>query len=316
VNFVFGGTVIDVAAGNGHLEVVGELLRAGADPNIHEPGDFSPLIRAASAGYLEIVKTLLDAGADLTYEIPEAGGALDYARNDGHKEVADYLRSRGATEQSWEHKRGIVSTDVNEFALLIKAPADDVAKSFVRARNATIWIRDIYEKSLQSTAMCFVVYQFKGHDWTLIQHIHNDYGKDSLGQDDARVLSGELATKGIYYGNSDTAGSIGYTLFDCGQEVEAFKYGQDYEQHFDEESGEEDFDEGEFSMTFHSKVRSEDVDEIDDPCTFADRFFKLQDALVPGWSESSRCTWEPGQDFTIQGWPADTFVRIDFIAVR
>ena len=48
----------------GHLELAGKLLGAGADPNIVRDGGVSPLFIACEKGHTEIVQKLLDAGAD------------------------------------------------------------------------------------------------------------------------------------------------------------------------------------------------------------------------------------------------------------
>ncbi|MFC1836120.1 hypothetical protein ACFL2Q_15605, partial [Thermodesulfobacteriota bacterium] len=156
---------------------------------------------------------------------------------------------------------------------------------------------------------------FKGHPWTLIQHIHNDFGKDCLCPEDARDLSSELKTSGIYYGISDTACSVGYQFYDLGEEMESLDFSEDYSEFLDDEF--KDDGEGEdYPVYFESKLRSVNVDEIDDPFEFVDRFLRSQDALVPGWSELTRCTGKPGQSFVIKDWPRDTFVRVDFVAVR
>ena len=48
----------------GHLELAGKLLAAGADPNIARDDGASPLFLACEKGHTEIVEKLLDAGAD------------------------------------------------------------------------------------------------------------------------------------------------------------------------------------------------------------------------------------------------------------
>ena len=47
------------ASHRGYLEIVQELLQAGADPNISDEDGMSPLIWASSKGHLEIVQELL-----------------------------------------------------------------------------------------------------------------------------------------------------------------------------------------------------------------------------------------------------------------
>ena len=53
-----------VACMQGHLELAGKLLGAGADPNIARDDGTSPLLLACEKGHAEVARKLLDAGAD------------------------------------------------------------------------------------------------------------------------------------------------------------------------------------------------------------------------------------------------------------
>ena len=48
----------------GHLELAGKLLGAGADPNIARDDGTSPLLLACEKGHAEVARKLLAAGAD------------------------------------------------------------------------------------------------------------------------------------------------------------------------------------------------------------------------------------------------------------
>ena len=48
----------------GHLELAGKLLAAGADPNIARDDGASPLFLACEKGHTEVARKLLNAGAD------------------------------------------------------------------------------------------------------------------------------------------------------------------------------------------------------------------------------------------------------------
>jgi len=59
-----GSTALTCATQGGHLEVVRELCRKGADVNVARKNDgMTPLMVASRYGYLEIVRELHEKGA-------------------------------------------------------------------------------------------------------------------------------------------------------------------------------------------------------------------------------------------------------------
>jgi ankyrin repeat protein len=78
----FNMTPLQVAAQNGHLEIVKLLLEAGANVNHFDHDGFSPVTSAARAGKWGVVKVLAEHGGD-------------FRKRDGHgKHGYDYLRRR------------------------------------------------------------------------------------------------------------------------------------------------------------------------------------------------------------------------------
>lgn len=82
---------LEWAAGNGHLDIVKDLIARGA--NVHGSGHEHPLIDASESGYLDIVKYLVDHGADIYHNEDEA---LRQAAWNGHLNVVKYLIKKGA----------------------------------------------------------------------------------------------------------------------------------------------------------------------------------------------------------------------------
>jgi ankyrin repeat protein len=93
-----GSTALYVAAVQGEAWPVGELLAAGASPNVESRGhaDGTPLCGAASWGHTAVLRTLLAAGADPG--MPEADGftPLAWAIRGGSYDSAALLLDAGA----------------------------------------------------------------------------------------------------------------------------------------------------------------------------------------------------------------------------
>jgi len=82
-----------LAARNGDLETVRELLAAGAQPD--PPGIASPLYFAAQGGHLEIVNALLEHGAGPD-SMSKWGTPLHIAARRGHTDIVKVLLHHGA----------------------------------------------------------------------------------------------------------------------------------------------------------------------------------------------------------------------------
>ncbi|XP_076155619.1 kinase D-interacting substrate of 220 kDa B isoform X1 [Alosa pseudoharengus] len=91
-----GQTALMVAAEQGNLEIVQELIRRGANVNLDDVDCWTALISAAKEGHIDVVKELLTNNANL--ENRDMGGwtALMWAAYKGRTEVARLLLERGA----------------------------------------------------------------------------------------------------------------------------------------------------------------------------------------------------------------------------
>ncbi|MCW5584180.1 MAG: ankyrin repeat domain-containing protein, partial [Gammaproteobacteria bacterium] len=59
-----GQTLLELACYEGNLELVQNLLNAGANPNAEDKDGYTPLLAAIKYGHIEVVQTLLDNGAN------------------------------------------------------------------------------------------------------------------------------------------------------------------------------------------------------------------------------------------------------------
>ena len=79
------------AAKNGHVEVVKSLLGKGADVDLGDYDEQTPLSHAAQEGDVEMVELLLDAGARVGYKDIFGETPLSWADFYGHEEVVKSL---------------------------------------------------------------------------------------------------------------------------------------------------------------------------------------------------------------------------------
>jgi len=96
--FLYGRTVLMVAAQNNNPEVIKILIDVGADVNITNIGNSTALMFAAYHNKnVEVTKMLIDAGADINAKTSGDYTALSYARNGRNPEVAKLLEKLRAS---------------------------------------------------------------------------------------------------------------------------------------------------------------------------------------------------------------------------
>lgn len=91
-----GLTTLHYAAREGHLNIVEQLLEAGADVHAEDNSRWTALHCAAGTGHPNIVGRLLEAGADVHAEDHNGLTTLHHAASGGHPNVVEKLLEAGA----------------------------------------------------------------------------------------------------------------------------------------------------------------------------------------------------------------------------
>ncbi|XP_030577939.1 kinase D-interacting substrate of 220 kDa B isoform X7 [Archocentrus centrarchus] len=91
-----GQTPLMLAAEQGSLEIVQELIRRGANVNLDDVDCWSALISAAKEGHVEVVKELLENSAYIEHRDMGGWTALTWASYKGRVEVTKLLLEHGA----------------------------------------------------------------------------------------------------------------------------------------------------------------------------------------------------------------------------
>ncbi|MFT7802843.1 kinase D-interacting substrate of 220 kDa-like [Arapaima gigas] len=91
-----GQTPLMLAAEQGSLEIVQELIRRGANVNLDDVDCWTALISSAKEGHVDVVKELLESGAYIEHRDMGGWTALMWAAYKGRVEVAKILLENGA----------------------------------------------------------------------------------------------------------------------------------------------------------------------------------------------------------------------------
>ena len=98
-------TLLMCAAARGHIQVVGELIRAGARVNANDNIKQTALHRASCCGYSSVVTTLIEAGANLNEQDVWGMTPLMKAANRGHHQVVCVLIRGGARVNAKDNRK-------------------------------------------------------------------------------------------------------------------------------------------------------------------------------------------------------------------
>jgi hypothetical protein len=161
-----------------------------------------------------------------------------------------------------EQCRGIESVDCNDQFVIVKAPIELVAPAFGQIWQATVWQQDVYDREIEIVGQDAIVFQFRGHAWTLI---HELYGrKAEPNEQDAEALARQLDTEAIYYAVSDTGQHTRYRFYDGTGLIESLSF--------------EGWNE---PLQFDSKRRQFSPETSGEAYTFISRFMREQGIYIP-----------------------------------
>ena len=94
----FRNTSLQIALLAGEGPVIIYLLDHGADPNVRQNLDFTPLHEAAFLGRIDLIQLLLDHGAEINARSTKGETPLGSALRRSKSEAVTYLRARGGKE--------------------------------------------------------------------------------------------------------------------------------------------------------------------------------------------------------------------------
>ncbi len=125
------GTALIVAAKQGNVDIVRELIKLGANVNKPSAGDGNPLIAAAAYDHLEVAKLLVAAGANVNAVVVGDETPLINAARSGKLAMVRYLVEHGA-----DVNLGMVA-DRGEWRSPLSQAANMDIKSYLQSKGAT-----------------------------------------------------------------------------------------------------------------------------------------------------------------------------------
>jgi hypothetical protein len=169
---------------------------------------------------------------------------------------------RAPPRPPWEKRRGLLTTDYNNYLVFVRAPIDDLARAV--ADRTERWERDVLGQDVILSQNSAFVFRLRSHNWTIVAP-----------EPFTAALDEQLSSRGfnarvISYGVSDTTGSIAYSLYENGELLEQFN------------ATEGDHGRPDSSSSFTSRLRALKLEKIPNIWAFTQQFLVEQDVLEPG----------------------------------
>ena len=164
-----------------------------------------------------------------------------------------------------EECKGLETIDLTLYFVLVKASVEPVAQAFSTLKQMDVWVPNAYNREILVYKESILIFQFRGHSWSIIYHPYGSGKQSELKEEDARSLSESLNTDAFFYFGSDSSGIIKYHFF---------RNGVSQEKMF--------FEEPDDTLEFQSQLCQTEAGEIEDGYTQAMNFVHEQDAYIPG----------------------------------
>lgn len=197
--------------------------------------------------------------------------------------------------KSLAERRGVCFFGYNGTTIFVKADVEDVARSMREHRGTYQWHKNIINREVELSHQCFFIFRLNGHSWTTI------IPRNSFGNEDARIISLSLQTRSIYYGISDTALALGYSIYENGDLLEELETGECYE-----------------NIEWRSSIHHTNTERIGIDIgigEWVDRLFRENDVFEPSMTFIDFVGYimhKPGHKGTIRD-PDNMIERIDFV---
>ncbi|BAY82573.1 ankyrin [Calothrix parasitica NIES-267] len=349
-----GNTALIAAVKKNHINIAQTLIKAGADINLPDKNiDNTPLMEAVMRENTEIVRILIEAGADVNIHTDYEYTAFTRAQYHSNPEIIKLLKDAGARnyhEIPVSQWRGIDTIELNDHSVIVKASVEEVSEALYQIWNANIWQKDVFEKEIEITDICFIVFQFPGHSWTAIRgqnltvlydfnnlnvELIKQQWQNPINEQNAKDTSKLLKTKAIDFGCNDTFGAVGYSVFDSGELVEEFSYccNSDFSKKNEKPAEDNECVIVTNDFYFRSQLRHISIDEIpqherddddyfdDEPeidtdeFKFVNDFIKSLDAYIPTWGGRNHNGAGHKKVLRVIGFDPEDIERMDFIAI-
>jgi hypothetical protein len=293
-------------------DIVRALVRGGADVDARDSDGLTPLMRAVIDGRAaeRTIRLLVALGADPSAEHPSGLTALDLAQEDPAKaDIARLLESlvkqeaevpatlgvavparlRPGDDVPVESLRGLGHRSASEVVLAARAPIDDVAPALERLRGGRQWSRRIFdEQGFFPGEEGYLVYQLRGHSWTLVQTELLD--RRALHATDARGLSESLGCDALLLEICEPSELLRYALYREGERIEEFGL----------------LPRG--ATAFASSVREVEASDREPAVDFVDATLAAWDIFVPGLGDDRL-------EVIAREFSPDDFERVDFLRI-